>query len=121
MSDAESKYLPVEADLANHRGERKLRMKWDDGHEAKYPWSYLRGYCPCASCQGHFQPTTFHLVPQAGLARLDVVGSYALNFIWDDGHDTGIYTFKRLRDLCPCKKCHPEGLEELKQLGIPQE
>ena len=121
MADPESRYVPVEADLANHRAERKLRMRWDDGHEAKYPWAFLRGHCPCAACQGHFQPSAFHLVPPTGLVRMDLVGSYALNLIWEDGHDTGIYTFRKLRDLCPCRICKPSGVEELTQLGIAQE
>jgi DUF971 family protein len=121
MAEPESKYVPVEADVANHRVERKFRMKWNDGHEAKYPYAFLRGFCPCAACQGHFQATTFHLVPNANLARVDLIGSYALNLIWDDGHDTGIYTFKRLRDMCPCKACKPEGVEELRSLGLAQE
>lgn len=121
MADPSAKYIPVEADLATHRNERRLRMKWDDGHEARYPFAYLRGWCPCAECQGHFQPSSFHLVPQANLVRVELVGSYALNFVWDDGHDTGIYTFRRLRDLCPCRQCRPEGLEELRTLGLAQE
>ena len=76
MAEPESKYVPVEADLANHRAEKKLRLKWDDGHEAKYPFAYLRGHCPCAACQGHFQPNQFHLVPDAALSRVELVGSY---------------------------------------------
>lgn len=121
MADTESKYVPVEADVANHRVERKLRLRWDDGHEAKYPYAYVRGHCPCAECQGHFQPSSFHLVPKANLVRVELVGAYALNLQWDDGHDTGIYTFRRLRDMCPCKICKPGGLDELRQLQIAQE
>ena len=121
MSDPEAKYIPVEVDVANHRAERKVRFRWEDGHEAKYPYEYLRGHCPCASCQGHFEPQKFNLVRGASLGRVELVGNYAFNLIWADGHDTGIYQFRRLRDLCPCKVCKPDGIEELKALGIPQE
>ena len=115
------KYIPAEADVRNHRHERMLRMKWEDGHEAKYPYAYLRGHCPCATCQGHFQPSKFLLVPDATLDSVELVGNYALGFRWTDGHDTGIYTFRKLRDLCPCKRCKPHGLEEFKTLGLTQE
>ena len=115
---ADSRTIPVEVDVANHRGERKLRLKWEDGHEAKYPYEYLRGHCPCASCQGHFEPTKFVRVPGATLARVELVGNYAFNLFWTDGHDTGIYSFRKLRELCPCKGCRPQGVENL---GVPQE
>ena len=32
---------------------RKLRCTWNDGHVAEFDYDYLRGYCPCAGCQGH--------------------------------------------------------------------
>ena len=49
---------------------------------------------------------------------VDLVGNYALNLFWTDGHDTGIYSFRKLRELCPCKGCRPQGVENL---GVPQE
>lgn len=113
--------MPVEVDVRNHRPERKLRVRWDDGHEAKYPYEYLRGHCPCASCQGHFAPSTFIHVPGAALDRVEIVGNYALGMFWTDGHDTGIYSFQRLRDMCPCRVCKPAGLEELSRIGVAQE
>lgn len=121
MADADAKYMPVEVDLANHRARNRILFRWEDGHGATYPFEYLRGHCPCASCQGHFTPTKFVLVRGAQLARVELVGNYAFNLVWADGHDTGIYQFRRLRDLCPCKQCKPAGLEELASLGIPQE
>jgi len=121
MGEPDAKYMPVEVDVASHRDARKVRFAWEDGHQASYPYEYLRGCCPCASCQGHFEPTKFVLVRGATLARVELVGNYAFNLIWADGHDTGIYQFRKLRDLCPCKQCKPAGLEELRVLGIPQE
>jgi DUF971 family protein len=37
--------------------------------------------------------------------RLEPTGQYALQFIWDDGHKTGFYTWQRLRAMCPCEQC----------------
>ena len=121
MAELESRYIPVEVDLANHREQRRLLIAWEDGHRATYPFEYLRGHCPCASCQGHFQAPKFIVMRGATLARIDLVGNYAFNLAWADGHDTGIYQFRKLRDLCPCRQCKPDGVEELKQLGISQE
>jgi len=37
--------------------------------------------------------------------KLIPVGNYALRFVWDDGHDAGIYSWERLRLMCPCPEC----------------
>ncbi len=37
------------------------------------------------------------------------VGRYALNFVWSDGHDSGIYTYSLLRELCPCQACRGQA------------
>lgn len=123
MTDAgqDPRTVPVEVDVRNHRHERKVRFVWADGHAANYPYEYLRGHCPCATCQGHFAPTQFIHVPGATIDRVDLIGNYAFGIAWTDGHDTGIYTFRKLRDLCPCRACRPEGLEELRRIGVAQE
>jgi DUF971 family protein len=95
--------VPVEI---NHMKEKGLvRITWDDGHVGDYPQNYLRGYCPCASCQGHSGGIKFISVPDAKLAEIGAVGNYAILFQWQDGHNTGIYTFEYLRALCPCPGC----------------
>lgn len=85
----------------------RLRIAWSDGHASEYAYDYLRGWCPCAGCQGHGTVTlAFHPARRpVDLGRIDVVGNYALSFAWSDGHATGIYRFDFLRDLCPCPQC----------------
>ena len=39
------------------------------------------------------------------LDKIAVVGRYALNPVWGDGHESGIYTYQYLRELCPCAQC----------------
>jgi len=85
--------------------EGRLRITWDDGHVSDYPLAYLRGWCPCAMCQGHGGERRYVHAPNAELKNIAVVGKYALNLSWGDGHDTGIYSYRYLRDLCPC--CQP--------------
>nr|NIO07374.1 DUF971 domain-containing protein [Deltaproteobacteria bacterium] len=61
----------------------------------------------CALCQGHEATTKkFINVPNAKLNGIRAVGNYAVEFRWQDGHSTGIYTFDYLRSLCPCPNCN---------------
>jgi DUF971 family protein len=84
--------------------ERRLRLTWSDGHTADFDYDYLRGYCPCAMCQGHSGiKVVFHRPRKpVTMETLQPVGNYALSMIWSDGHATGIYRFDFLRQLCPC-------------------
>ena len=89
--------------------EQRLRVAWADGHVSDLHYAYLRGFCPCAVCQGHGNGLSY--VPYGGpapaLSLLDVleVGHYAVNLVWNDGHRTGIYAWSYLRGLCPCTRC----------------
>lgn len=91
-------------------------VTWNDGHFSSYPSWYLREKCMCAACVEEF--TGRRKIVQGSIPstveRVSVspVGNYALQFGWSDGHNTGIYTFEYLRQLCPCSECLPEGLQE---------
>ena len=83
-------------------------IDWADGHTGRYPHEVLRGYCPCAACQGHGGPirwieTRDH---QCELDTIETVGGYALALKWFDGHASGIYSYAFLRALCQCAACH---------------
>ncbi|MEM9290491.1 MAG: DUF971 domain-containing protein [Acidobacteriota bacterium] len=101
----------VPALIGAHRDpeRRILRLVWQDGHEGEHPYDQLRGWCPCAACQGH--GGTLHFQPPrrpVQLESLRPVGRYALSMLWSDGHGTGIYDFEYLRQLCPCEICENE-------------
>jgi len=93
-------------------GDNKLAIHWSDGHVSVYPYGYLRGKCPCATCE-ETSPRTEH--PVGGLPilgqrplhpeRAELVGHYALQIFWSDGHSAGIYAFNHLRSVCPCPEC----------------
>lgn len=99
------------------RNARVLEITWADGHRGIYPHEILRGYCPCATCQGHSGTIKFvpggeyetRFVPGGDLELRDIeqVGNYALRFVWGDLHETGLYTFRYLRALCRCDACVP--------------
>lgn len=81
--------------------DKRLRLTWADGYSAELPYDTLRGYCPCAACQGHGAgEVTFRPPKQpVTLTTIEPVGLYALSFLWSDGHATGIYRFDFLRSL----------------------
>jgi DUF971 family protein len=83
------------------------RLTWNDGHSSEVSYSYLRGFCPCAGCQGHSAgPVVFQKSPDDIRANnTEPVGNYAVSFHFSDGHATGIYRFEFLRQICPCEVC----------------
>ena len=88
-----------------------LAIEWDDGHKSRHTLAVVRKYCPCAGCKVEMETNEgSSLLPiikqgQNELQAIEPVGSYALQFIWKDGHRTGIYTFEYLRRLCECEEC----------------
>lgn len=80
-----------------------LRITFDDGFACDIPTVHLRGYCPCARCQGHSAgPPSWIPVTSWRMATVEnvtPVGNYAMCIAWGDGHDTGIYTFTSLHEL----------------------
>lgn len=84
----------------------ELALVWGDGGESYLACERLRRACPCAACQG--EPDALgrvvRPVPQLGpggfrLTEVNVVGGYALQLGWGDGHRSGIYSFDLLRRL----------------------
>jgi len=88
--------------------EQQMRVTWNDGHVSDYPFAYLRGWCPCAACQGHSGERRYVHAANTDLMNIALVGKYALGLTWGDGHDTGMYSYRYLRGLCPCATCRPE-------------
>jgi DUF971 family protein len=90
-------------------GDQAVRIVWSDDHQSEYPNVYLRDNCPCALCRqgsrGLRVPATDAKGGVLRVERIGVVGRYALKIEWSDGHDTGIYSYEWLRELCPCERC----------------
>jgi DUF971 family protein len=98
-------HVPEPVEVRHERKARRVVVTWEDGHESVFPVDYLRSWCPCASCQGHAPDTKYLGLEGQELVHLDGVGNYAVSFTWQDGHNTGIYSFRLLRELCPCEAC----------------
>jgi len=97
--------MPLELKDAQLIGD-ELAMRWSDGVESYLPIERLRRACPCASCGGEpdmlgnisrpdvsYTPASFELI------GWQMIGGYALQPRWSDGHSTGLYSFQYLRRL----------------------
>jgi DUF971 family protein len=99
---------PEPVEIRHEKSARRLVLEWADGHASTYDIDYLRSWCPCASCQGHALKAKYLELTNQELVHLELVGNYALAPTWADGHNTGIYSFRLLRGLCPCEDCGGE-------------
>ena len=95
-----------------------IKIDWKDGHHSEYPLAYLRDECPCAACTGahgtepqktsYSQPASdpFPMFkPALKMLNVEEAGHYAVRIFWNDGHNSGIYSYERLREICPCAEC----------------
>jgi DUF971 family protein len=124
-----SSRMPIPLDPRRKPSTVKVHVKtgagvditWADGHASHYDFAYLREECPCATCNDErgkkeaFATTAapgssafpalpmFKPKPRAQAAT--VVGNYAVQISFTDGHATGIYSYEHLRTICPCAEC----------------
>lgn len=93
-------------------GARVFEVSFADGRHYRLPHRILRGYCPCAGCQGHSGGIRFIDAGDPELRTIAQVGNYAFEFGWGDGHTTGIYTFTYLRRLSELYAANGDALPE---------
>lgn len=84
----------------------EIAIAWNDGQESYLGIESLRRACPCASCcgepdaLGNILRPEVHYTPESFILRdWRLIGGYAVQPTWGDGHNTGLYTFKYLRQL----------------------
>jgi DUF971 family protein len=92
---------PWPLELRLKRAEKLLEVSFDDGRRYSLPAEYLRVESPSAEVQGHGagQKTLVPGRAQVGIIGLEPVGNYAVRIIFDDLHDTGIYSWAYLYEL----------------------
>ena len=91
--------MPTEIRL--RRAARVLEVSFEDGSRFELPFEYLRVHSPSAEVKGH-GPGQEVLVlgkENVGIKAVEPVGQYAVKLVFDDGHDTGLYTWKYLHEL----------------------
>lgn len=93
-------------DLKVKLAEQRLYVEWNDGRRSEFNLDKLRRDCPCASCrterdaqrQNPLRILKFN--PEGvRVTSAKLVGNYAIQFTWSDGHDTGIFDFRALRAM----------------------
>jgi DUF971 family protein len=100
---------------------RLLEVTFDDGARFELPFEYLRVYSPSAEVRGHGpgQETLQIGKHNVAVTKIEPVGHYAVRLIFDDGHDTGLYTWKYLYELGNERQTKWQRyLERLADLGI---
>ena len=102
-----------------------LEIDWADGHKSAWGFAWLREACPCATCveqrnaegrsAGQPKPKPAGLLPMYSAPAKPLsakgVGRYAIEFAWNDGHRSGIYSWDYLRRNCQCSECTFEKAE----------
>jgi DUF971 family protein len=84
----------------------ELALRWSDGGESYLNLETLRCACPCAACGGEpdvlgrlVRPKAVYTERSFVLAGWQIVGGYAFQPRWADGHDSGLYSYQYLRRL----------------------
>jgi len=92
---------PVPASIKLRRKSRVLEVAYADGTRYELPWEYLRVFSPSAEVRGHGreEPVLIGGKRNVAVDRVDPVGQYAVRLVFDDGHDTGLYSWDVLDEL----------------------
>lgn len=98
-----------------------LKFEWADGYSATIKVETFRKECPCANCKGETIAGKVVAFPKMQmftpglneLKSLQLVGNYAVTATWGDGHDTGIYDWDYLRQICETYALSDEQIEEI--------
>ena len=88
-------------DISLHQKSRILELTYEDGTNYKLPCEYLRVYSPSAEVTGHGpgQEVLQLNKEEVNITGIEPQGNYALKLIFDDEHDTGLYTWEYLQEL----------------------
>lgn len=92
---------PTPVEIKLRRQSRLLEVSFDDGARYELPFEFLRVHSPSAEVKGHGpgQETLVTGKQDVGLKGIEPVGQYAVRLIFDDGHDSGLYSWKYLYEL----------------------
>jgi phosphoribosylformimino-5-aminoimidazole carboxamide ribotide isomerase len=108
--------LPTAIQL--HKASKTLTLKYGEGEEYHLPAEFLRVHSPSAEVQGHGNPILQFGKLGVGLTKVEPAGQYALKLTFDDGHDSGLFTWEYLYQLAQRQEALWEDyLSELKAAG----
>ena len=93
--------MPTPTEIRLKKDSKLLIVKYDDGSEFRYSCEYLRVHSPSAEVKGHGpgQETLQTGKEQVSITAVEPIGHYAVRLVFDDGHNTGLYTWQYLHEL----------------------
>jgi DUF971 family protein len=93
--------MPVPTELRLRRQSRVLEVAFGPDERYALPFEFLRVHSPSAEVKGHGpgQETLVLGKQTVGIREIEPVGQYAVRLVFDDGHDSGLYSWKYLREL----------------------
>ena len=115
---------PAPSVVKLHRASRVLEVAYADGRGYELPCEYLRVFSPSAEVRGHGleEPALIGGKRGVNIARIDPVGQYAVRLVFDDGHDTGLYSWDVLEELGrDHQKNWARYLERLAEIGMSRD
>jgi DUF971 family protein len=94
--------IPAPTEIKYHKRSRELEVRFADGMNGRLSAEFLRVHSPSAEVKGHAAGEGILVTGKehVAIARIDPVGRYAVRLVFDDGHDTGLYTWPVLYELC---------------------
>lgn len=107
-----------------HRATRVLEIAYADGRRFEFPCEYLRVFSPSAELQGHglIEPMLVGGKRNVGISAIEPVGQYAVRLRFDDGHDTGLYSWDVFESLgLNHEKNWARYLERLAEVGMSRD
>jgi DUF971 family protein/molybdopterin converting factor small subunit len=114
MTEQAARRVPT--DISLHAKSRVLSVTFDDGKTFELPCEYLRVFSKAVEVRTAGQPVTGK--EGINIERIEPQGQYAVRLVFDDGHDTGIYSWDTLYDLGVNKEANwADYLERLKRMG----
>lgn len=108
--------------LHYHQRRRLLDLQFDDGSVVSLSAEFLRVHSPSAEVRGHGQPRLVSNKRDVAIKAITPVGHYAVKLVFDDGHQTGLYSFAYLQQLATKQDIMwQQYLHQLKQANASRE
>ena len=94
--------IPPPTDLKYHKRSRELEVRFADGMNARLSAEFLRVHSPSAEVKGHSAGEGILVTDKesVGIAQIEPIGLYAVRIVFDDSHNTGLYTWSYLYEMC---------------------
>lgn len=113
---------PIPTGVKLHKASRTLELQYADGQKFTLPAEFLRVHSPSAEVQGHGRPVLQTGKQHVALTGVEPAGNYALKLTFDDGHDSGLYSWEYLYQLGQRQESlWQDYLEQLRAAGASRD